>query len=341
MSTRPLLISSPHDAAETVVDLAPLLPRPDSVARSTRSIVIPVYNGSATIGLVVEGLLSLGYKTIDEVVLVNDGSADDSERTCRELAARYPDRVTFVQLSRNFGEHAAVTAGFRHARGSYVAVVDDDGQHPPEEVLRLFQAAESGGYDVVYGRLLARRHPWHRRALSRLHNLVACRMLGKPCWLYLSSFKVVNRFLADQIAAYDGSFPYVDGVILQTTRNIRQVDVLHRPRHAGRSGYTLAKLLRLWWRIFLGWSTLPFRFALAAGGIAAISALIAAATLASRGALPEVPSAWLAIGGVLFGGMTLFQLGYLGECLRNVAASPSARRPYVIKYVLREAETHA
>lgn len=307
-----------------------------------RSVVVPVYNGAATIEAVVDGLLALGPQAIDEIVLVNDGSEDDSERVCRELASRYRERITYVQLSRNFGEHAAVTAGFRYGRGRFTAVVDDDGQHPPEEVLRLFQAAEAGGHDAVYGRLVERKHSLFRRLLSGLHNVVACRMLGKPRGLYLSSFKVVNRFLADQIAAYEGPFPYVDGVILSATRRVTQIDVLHRSRHHGRSGYTLAKLWRLWRTAFLGWSTAAFRSALALGAASSLCGLLAAVVVAWCQASGEVvSSAWLAGVGGFFAGMILLQFGLLAVYLCGATASGPSPRPYLVKYVLRGVMQHA
>lgn len=308
----------------------------------SRSVVVPVFNGSATVEMVVDGLLNLGANAIHEIVLVNDGSEDDSERVCRELALRHPERITHVQLSRNYGEHAAVTAGFRYVRGRFTAVIDDDGQHPPEEVLRLFQAAESGGYDAVYGRLVQRKHSLLRRLLSGLHNLLACRMLGKPRGLYLSSFKVVNRFLADQIAAYDGPFPYVDGVILSATRRLTQIDVLHRSRLTGRSGYTLAKLWRLWRTAFLGWSTAAFRSALVLGAASSICGLLAAVVVAWCRASSDVDlPLWLAGVGGFFAGLILLQFGLLAVYLCGATAARSAPPPFLVKYVLRGAMQHA
>jgi undecaprenyl-phosphate 4-deoxy-4-formamido-L-arabinose transferase len=106
-----------------------------SVERTTPdlSLVIPVYNGSRTIGPVVECITTVFASAPFEIVLVNDGSEDDSEMVCAKLAEKFPQSVTFVHLSRNFGEHSAVLAGFSHARGRYIAVLDDDGQNPPEE----------------------------------------------------------------------------------------------------------------------------------------------------------------------------------------------------------------
>src|SRR5205814_7605838 len=103
------------------------------------SLVIPVYNGSRTIGPLVEQTAKVFASTAFEIVLVNDGSEDDSEMVCVKLAEKFPQNVTFVHLSRNFGEHSAVLAGLSYARGRYIAVLDDDGQNPPEEMVPMLQ----------------------------------------------------------------------------------------------------------------------------------------------------------------------------------------------------------
>ncbi len=193
------------------------------------SFVIPVFNAAATIGPVVERIHALYDDLAFEIVLVNDGSTDDSEQACPTLAARYPATVVFLHLARNFGEHNAVLAGLNHARGRYVAILDDDGQNPPEEVRRAASTRSvDSGHDVVYGRYRVKHHaPW-RNLGSRFNDHVANVMLRKPRDLYLSSFKIINRFIVDEVTRYKGAFPYIDGLILRTTRNIGQVDVEHR-----------------------------------------------------------------------------------------------------------------
>src|SRR6266705_4922701 len=140
------------------------------------SLVIPVYNGSRTIGALVEHITKIFGSTSFEIVLVNDGSEDDSEMVCAELAQKFPRTVTFLHLSRNFGEHSAVLAGFTHARGRYIAVLDDDGQNPPEEVVRMLDELKRGKFDVVYGHYIEKKHSWFRNAGSRFNNLIATLM---------------------------------------------------------------------------------------------------------------------------------------------------------------------
>src|SRR5688572_18677864 len=109
----------------------PIMPLPEL------SFVIPVYNGSQSIGPLVQHIHEICSHLRFELILVNDGSKDDSELVCAKLAKQFPSTVTFVHLSRNFGEHSAVLAGLNQTTGEYVAVLDDDGQNPPEEIRRM------------------------------------------------------------------------------------------------------------------------------------------------------------------------------------------------------------
>jgi glycosyltransferase involved in cell wall biosynthesis len=223
------------------------------------SLVVPVYNGSRTIGPLVEQIEVIFATKPFDIILVNDGSEDESEMMCSELAEKFPQTVTFVNLSRNFGEHNAVLAGLSHARGQYVAVLDDDGQNPPREILRMLEELKRNNYDVVYGRYVEKKHSWFRNAGSWFNDRVATFLLQKPKDLYFSSFKVMNRFLVNEIIKYRGPYPYTDGLIYRTTRKIGQVLVEHRANLSGASRYTFRKLVRLWLNMFLNFSIKPLR----------------------------------------------------------------------------------
>jgi undecaprenyl-phosphate 4-deoxy-4-formamido-L-arabinose transferase len=304
--------------------------------RPELSFVIPVFNGSTTVGAVVEAIHER-YSDLDfEIVLVNDGSLDESERTCRTLSEKHPETVGFVQLARNFGEHNAVMAGLHHARGAHVAVLDDDGQNPPEEVRRLYDHLVSRGYDVVYGRYRVKHHHRLRNLGSAFNDRLANVLLDKPPDLYLSSFKVMNRFLVDQVIRYEGAFPYIDGLILRTTRNIGQIDVEHRERAEGRSNYATGKLFALWLNMFLNFSTKPLRLAALLGLFtSALSLLLLVGIVIDK--LYINPDVTIGLPTVLavvtfFAGVQLVILGTVGEYLGRLFLDHSKNPQFVVRY---------
>lgn len=219
------------------------------------SFVIPCYRSEQTIGRVVEEIdvtmkaLS-GYEY--EIVLVNDASPDDTFEVIRSLCAGRKN-ICGVNLARNFGQHAALMAGFRHTRGDVVICLDDDGQTPAGEAAKLLAKLEEG-YDVVYAAYAHKQHSFFRNFGSRVNALMTRVMLGKPKELYVSSYFAMKRFVAEEIIRYENPYPYVIGLVLRTTKKIANVEVAHRERQIGTSGYTMGKLLGLWFNGFTVWT---------------------------------------------------------------------------------------
>jgi undecaprenyl-phosphate 4-deoxy-4-formamido-L-arabinose transferase len=303
------------------------------------SLVIPVYNGSRTIGPLVEQTAKIFGSTSFEIVLVNDGSEDDSERVCVKLAEKFPQNVTFVHLSRNFGEHSAVLAGFTQARGRYVAVLDDDSQNPPEEVVRMLDELKRKNYDVVYGHYIEKKHSWFRNLGSRFNDRIATLMLHKPKDLYLSSFKVMNRFLVNEIIKYRGPYPYTDGLIYRVTRNIGQIPVEHRVSQSGQSRYTLRRLVRLWLNMFLNFSIQPLRISVYVGLLASCLSIVALVAILidklwiTKNVTVGIPTVLGSV--VFFAGIQLMILGLVGEYLGRLYLDQTGTPQYVVRYVRR------
>jgi len=303
------------------------------------SLVIPVYNGSRTIGPLVEQTAKIFGSTSFEIVLVNDGSEDDSERVCVKLAEKFPQNVTFVHLSRNFGEHSAVLAGFTQARGRYVAVLDDDSQNPPEEVVRMLDELKRKNYDVVYGHYIEKKHSWFRNLGSRFNDRIATLMLHKPKDLYLSSFKVMNRFLVNEIIKYRGPYPYTDGLIYRVTRNIGQIPVEHRVSASGPSRYTLRRLVRLWLNMFLNFSIKPLRISVYVGLLASCLSIVALVAILidklwiTKNVTVGIPTVLGSV--VFFAGIQLMILGLVGEYLGRLYLDHTGTPQYVVRYVRR------
>ena len=303
------------------------------------SLVVPVYNGSRTIAALVEQIEMIFATRRFDIILVNDGSEDESEMICSELAEKFPQTVTFVNLSRNFGEHNAVLAGLSHARGQYVAVLDDDGQNPPNEILRMLEELKRNNYDVVYGRYIEKKHSWFRNAGSWFNDRIATLMLQKPKDLYLSSFKVMNRFVANQIIKYRGPYPYTDGLIYRTTRRIGQIPVEHRASVRGPSRYTFRKLVRLWLNMFLNFSIKPLRLSAYLGlftsclSVLALICILIDKIWIEPGWPAGIPTLLASI--VLFAGLELMILGLIGEYLGRLYLDQTGTPQYVVRYTIQ------
>ncbi|MDI9349067.1 MAG: glycosyltransferase family 2 protein [Candidatus Symbiobacter sp.] len=290
--------------------------------RPTLSIVVPVYNGAASIGILVEAIAALPPPAPGgiEVVLVNDASPDESLGVCQNLLKTATIPLILLDLSRNFGEYNAVMAGLRAARGDYVITMDDDLQNPPEEVLKLFAYCRDQDFDVVYTHYDVKHHAAWRNWGSKFHNWMAGRLLGAPKNLYFSSFRCMNRFIVAQITQYDGPFAHQDGLIMQTTRRIGQIKVKHHPRQHGTSNYNLRRLLRVWLAMALNFSIMPLRLASLAGFVASLVGVIGMAMIMVEKLLGEPPLGWSSLALAIFclAGVQLLMLGIVGEYIGRI-----------------------
>jgi len=281
------------------------------------SICIPVYNGAKTIqNLVHEVREKLNFYEL-EVILVNDGSKDDSESVCIELSQKY-DFIKFIALRKNFGEHNAVLCGLNYASGDYVVIIDDDFQNPPSEILKLIEKADCDDCDVVYSKYSKKKHHWLRNIGSKFNDMVATWLLDKPKGLYLSSFKLINKEVVAEIIKYKGPFPYIDGLLLRVTDNIQSVTVEHSKREVGESNYTLGKLISLWLNMFVNFSIKPLRLVLVSGLIISLLSLIVGIFfIFEKLANPQLSVGWtsLMVSILFLSGVQLMFMGLLGEYL--------------------------
>jgi undecaprenyl-phosphate 4-deoxy-4-formamido-L-arabinose transferase len=302
------------------------------------SFVIPMYNSAATIASLVHDIEGLTIEGGHEIILVNDGSSDNTTELCRGLvhAARVP--ITLIEHARNFGEHNAVMTGLRHASGTYVITMDDDLQNPPEEVVRLYDHARLGNWDVVYTRYGVKQHAGWRNLGSRFANAVADRLLDKPKGLYLSSFRCMSAFVVQSVTRYQGPYPYVDGLIMQVTQRIDSIEVRHLPRIEGRSNYNLARLVRLWLNLATSFSLAPLRLAVYAGVfMALLGAAGAVATIAEALFLHDTPSGWASTMTVilLVAGVQSMILGVLGEYVGRTFLSANGKPQGTVRAIER------
>lgn len=302
------------------------------------SFVVPLYNSQATIGALVRAIEALSVEGGHEIVLVNDGSRDGTAAVCRELmqTARVP--VTYAEHARNFGEHNAVLTGWRLARGAHVVNLDDDGQNPPSEAVRLWEHAKETGADVVFGHYEVKQHSWWRNLGSWFTNRMTDWALEKPAGFYLSSFRCVTAFVAKEVAKNSGPAPYIDGLILQVTQRMASLQVQHEARTAGQSGYTFRRLVRLWLSAWINFSVLPLRvatvlgLAMAAAGLAGLGVVVWL-RMVEKGPAFGWGSLMAAL--LVFSGTQLVLLGLIGEYIGRMFLTVNQRPQAVVREVVR------
>ena len=309
------------------------------------SFVIPCYRSAETIGKVVAELDAAMGKLpayTYEIILVNDCSPDDTFEVIRGLCAQRED-ICGVNLARNFGQHAALMAGFGYTHGEVVVCLDDDGQTPADEVGKLLAGIEEG-YDVVYAKYAHKQHSGFRNFGSKENELMTRVMLGKPRELYLSSYFAASRFVIDEILRYKNPYPYVIGLVLRTTKNITNVEVAHREREVGVSGYTMGKLLGLWFNGFTAFSIKPLRIATAMGCLTACGGfLYGIYTVVKKFVNPNVPIGFSAMMAALvfIGGMIMLMLGLIGEYIGRIYISLNNSPQYVIRECINVSENES
>lgn len=302
------------------------------------SFVIPLYYSAETIRPLVKEIESLPIEGGHEIVLVSDGSRDATAAVCRELVREARVPIVFVEHARNFGEHNAVLTGYRHASGAHVVNLDDDGQNPPAEAVRLWRHARAESLDVVYGHYAQKEHSVFRNFGSWFTNRVTDYVLDKPKGFYLSSFRCVSAFAAKQVAAHEGPFPYIDGLLLQVTQAIGSLEVRHAARTAGQSGYTLRRLVRLWVSTFVNFSVMPLRLATLLGLLLAAAGLVGLGVvfyLRVTGQGPDFGWGSLMAALLVFSGTQLVMLGLIGEYIGRMFLAVNRRPQSVVRSVER------
>ena len=304
------------------------------------SFVVPCYRSQATLPSVIreiqetmEGLSQYTY----EVVLVNDCSPDNTFDSIRELC-RENKNITGINLAKNFGQHSALMAGFHQVKGDIIVCLDDDGQTPADEVCKLLEGIEKGA-DVVYAKYAHKHHSGFRNWGSHVNELMTRVMLGKPKDLFVSSYFAARRFVVDEMIKYEYPYPYVIGLVLRTTKNIVNVEVNHRDRMEGTSGYTLGKLLGLWFNGFTAFSVKPLRIATVTGaGCAFLGFAYGIYTIIKKIFInpPGLVTGFSALMSVLvfMGGMLMLMLGLVGEYMGRMYISMNRSPQYVVREIV-------
>ena len=225
------------------------------------SIIVPVYNSQNILPKLINSIFLLlkKEKIIFEIFLVNDFSQDNSWEVIKNLSSNYKF-VKGINLSENFGQHNAIMAALNQCNGKNIITIDDDLQHSPDNIIDIYQELLKG-FDVCYVNYLERKHEKWKIFFSYISNIISSFLLNKPLKIYCSSYKGFNRNVLKEIIKYKKSNVYIDGLILNFTRNISMISVPHYPRLEGKSNYNFSKLFGLWCNMIENFPTKPFRLA--------------------------------------------------------------------------------
>lgn len=302
------------------------------------SFVIPCYRSALTLKNVVEEIHST-MKSMEqyqyEIILINDCSPDQTYAVITELSHN-DNSIIGIDLARNFGQHAALMAGFHHASGDIIVCLDDDGQTPANEVGKLFEQIECG-FDVVYASYTNKQHSGFRNWGSRVNSLMTEFLLGKPKELSITSYFAMRRFVMEEMMRYQNCYPYVIGLVLRTTKHITNVEVFHRAREEGRSGYTIRKLLGLWMNGFTSFSVKPLRVATFLGIITASGGFmyliyVLFSYFSGKTSLLGWSSTMAVI--LILGGAILLVLGLIGEYVGRIFMCTNVSPQFVIRQMV-------
>jgi undecaprenyl-phosphate 4-deoxy-4-formamido-L-arabinose transferase len=314
------------------------LDRQNDSARGLISIVIPVYNEAANLRQLWRRLCDVmnSCGRPYEVIFIDDGSSDDSLMILREIAAAAAGHVRVVELARNFGQHAAIIAGFRHVRGDVVVTLDADLQNPPEEIPRLLEAIDEG-YDVVGGWRENRHDSAYRRFASRLHNRLTSLIVGVPMHDYGCMLRAYRRHITDTVAACNEKAAFVPALANSFAKRVAEIKVAHEARAQGQSKYNLLGLAKLSLNLVTGFSMIPIQaLSLTGIGVFILDAGFAAFLMAHRLIYgPQEEGALWTLFAVMFFfiGLLFLALGLIGEYVGRIYLEVRRRPTYLVRAV--------
>lgn len=304
------------------------------------SCVIPCYNSSEIVGGVVDELIETAeaQDSYDmEIILINDGSPDGGKTASKisELA-HANSKIVAVNLTKNFGQHAALMAGFKQVKGDVVVCLDDDGQTPANETFKLVDKVIEG-YDLVYASYHGqKKHNLFRNLGSKFNMWCDHHISGAPKDVEITSFFACKRFVIDNAIKYENPYPYIRGLVHESVQTCCNVPVTHRSREIGESGYTLKKLFSLWANGFTAFSVAPLRVATIFGTFLAFVGFVLMLILIIQKIIdPSIAEGWTSLMSMLLfiGGLTMLMLGLLGEYVGRIYLSINNIPQYVVRNI--------
>ncbi|GAB4285788.1 MAG: glycosyltransferase family 2 protein [Marinilabiliales bacterium] len=301
------------------------------------SVVVPVYNSSKAIEELIIRLKNTfnDIKRSFEIVLVDDDSQDNSWEVMQDVKIKNSDiSIKLIKLAENFGQHKATFCGIEHSSGDYIITIDDDLQHPPEEIPKLLTKQEETQADVVYASYIDKKHKKVRNFASKAIKKTLKKIENSPG--DGSSFRLIKKEIAQKILQQHRVFVYIDELILWYTRNISFVPVRHDERKYDKSNYTNAELAGMSVKIFLFSTTIPLKLMVYGGLIASFISFLLSLYFIYRKIFYNVPLGYTSlIVTILFStSIIMFSLGMLGEYLSRIFITLHKKPPYLINKIV-------
>ncbi|MBP3772405.1 MAG: glycosyltransferase family 2 protein [Treponema sp.] len=298
------------------------------------SIVIPVYNSCECVAELSRQIAdSLGSAGISyEQIMVNDCSRDSSWDEIKKEAEKNHNLLG-INLRKNGGQDSAILTGLNYAGGKWVVIMDDDLQHSPYDIPKLYEEAKKG-FDVVYANFEAKKQKLWKNLGSWFNGKISEIALDKPKGIYLSPFKIVSGEVVKEMVKFENLFPYIDGLIFQVTRNITQIDIEHHKRELGKSNYNLVKSIKVFLRMLFGFSTMPLNLASYTGFFSAAVGLVLAIVYAVQyftGKADVTGWTTLVILLLILGGLILVSLGIIGKYLGQMYLTVNRLPKFIVK----------
>jgi polyisoprenyl-phosphate glycosyltransferase len=306
------------------------------------SIVVPVYNSMDNIEELFRQIKEAMKDIHFEVIFINDNSKDSSWDVLKKLALLY-ENIIAVNLRKSFGQDNALMAGIAEASGNYIVIMDDDLQHSPYDIMKLYNHCKQG-FDVCFAYFPKKKQQIWKNFGSWLNGVLACWFLHKPKGIYMSPFKIINKEVAKSILQYSGPFPYVDGMILDFTNNLTSVEVEHYKRFKGKSNYSFFKSFQVFLKTLTSFSVIPLRFATFTGLISSITGFIMAIYfLIKYFVISYEVEGWtsLIVTLLIIGGILLMSIGLIGEYIGRMFLTLNKKPQFSISEIIKKEKTSA
>lgn len=298
------------------------------------SIVIPVYNSGENLYELHSQICDALQKYSFELIFVNDCSKDTSWDIISELHAK-DTRIIGINFRKNFGQDNALLAGIRHTNGEYIVIMDDDLQHSPYDILSLYTKCKEG-YDICYGDFKIKKQATWKNFGSWVNGQLSTVLLGKPADIYLSPFKVIHNSIIQEIR-FNGPFPYLDGILLELTRNVTSIPIEHHTRFVGKSNYNIVRSISVFLKTVTSFSVIPLRIAAILGFTFAFLGFCLGFYYLYEYFTYNTIEGWttLIVTLLIMGGLMLMSIGLIGEYLGRMYLAINNKPQYSIKEIIK------